>query len=253
MIGTEVLREQIVGDINKDIDAESDDQSHEDEKVNQILDLNDKSKLKELFQNTPELKQFNVFNKIYTKHKENIYFFKVVNDHETMVSHIKLVKFNLLTFKQEDVCKAKIEKEDTEIHTVHDEDKLEVKQPFGISQIAFQDSPNSHNIEEETEIEEDAFLDRQFTLIINTEFTGFSLRKINDLGKNIFYFENDHSTTWTLFMHDDHVKKLNYPFTIGSISRCKTYKTLVSGSLAHDVGNSHWTVNLHDANNPHLE
>jgi hypothetical protein len=23
--------------------------------------------------------------------------------------------------------------------------------------------------------------------------------------------------------------------------------------LAHDVGNSHWTVNLHDANNPHLE
>jgi len=54
-------------------------------------------------------------------------------------------------------------------------------------------------------------------------------------------------------MHDDHVKKLNYPFTIGSINRCKTYKTLVSGSLAHDVGNSHWTVNLHDANNPHLE
>lgn len=88
--------------------------------------------------------------------------------------------------------------------------------------------------------------------MISDDFKGFSLRKINDLEKNIFYFE-DHATTWTLYMHDDNVKKLNYPFTIGSISRCKTYKTYVSGSLAHDVGNSHWTVNLHEANNPHLE
>ena len=89
--------------------------------------------------------------------------------------------------------------------------------------------------------------------MINSKFDGFSLRKINDLAKNIFYFEYDHATTWTLFMHDDNYKKLNYPFTIGSINRCKSYKTLISGSIAHDVGNSHWTVNLHDSNNPHLE
>tara|TARA_B110000285_G_scaffold230885_1_gene298318 strand:+ start:91 stop:384 length:294 start_codon:yes stop_codon:yes gene_type:complete len=97
-----------------------------------------------------------------------------------------LVKFNLLTLKKVDVLKAKIEKEDTEIHTANDEDKLETKQPFGISQIAFQDSPNSHNIEEETEIEEEHFIDRQFVLMISPKFDGFSLRKINDLEKNIF-------------------------------------------------------------------
>ena len=73
--------------------------------------------------------------------------------------------------------------------------------------------------------------------MISTDFKGFSLRKVKDLPKNIFYYENENATTWTLFMHDDFYSKLNYPFTIGSINRCKTYRTVVSGSIAHDVGN----------------
>lgn len=60
-------------------------------------------------------------------------------------------------------------------------------------------------------------------MMISTDFNGFSLRKVKDLEKNIFYYEHDHPTTWTLYMHDDNVKKLNYPFTIGSVTRCKSY------------------------------
>ena len=33
-------------------------------------------------------------------------------------------------------------------------------QPFGVSQISFAESPNSNDIEGETEIEEEDFLDR---------------------------------------------------------------------------------------------
>ena len=120
----------------------------------------DAANLKELFSNVEAIKHYNVHNKIWTKHNENIYFFKVVNDHDAEVSHIKLVKFNLMTLKQEDVLKSKIEKEDTDVHTIHDEDKLEVTQPFGVSQISFAESPNSNDIEGETEIEEEDFLDR---------------------------------------------------------------------------------------------
>ena len=99
-IGTQVLSEHIVGDVNQDIEEQSNEDSDDEQaKINKILGLKDKDKLKELFSNAIEIKQFNVFNKIYTKHKENIYFFKIINDHDEMVSHIKLVKFNLLTLK----------------------------------------------------------------------------------------------------------------------------------------------------------
>ena len=54
LIGTGVLREQIVGDVNKDIEEvsnesdgrdEDDEVNEDDNKVNQILDLKDKNKL----------------------------------------------------------------------------------------------------------------------------------------------------------------------------------------------------------------
>jgi hypothetical protein len=124
----------MVVDVNKDLDDDkSSGDEFEDDKVNQILGLNNKESLKALFKNTPEFKQFNIFNKIYTKHKENLYFFKIVNDYDIKVSHVKLVRFNLFTLKESDVLTFKIESEDTEIHTIHDEDKLEVKKTFGIS------------------------------------------------------------------------------------------------------------------------
>lgn len=97
------------------------------------MGLNDKNKLKELFQNTPELKQYNIFNKIYIKHKENIFFFQTVNDYIEMESLVRLMKFNLITLKKTEVLRTKIQTEDTEVHTLNDEDKLDVKQPFGIS------------------------------------------------------------------------------------------------------------------------
>ena len=50
-----------------------------------------------------------------------------------MESLVRLMKFNLITLKKTEVLRTKIQTEDTEVHTLNDEDKLDVKQPFGIS------------------------------------------------------------------------------------------------------------------------
>jgi len=98
--------------------------------------------------------------------------------------------------------------------------------------VAFADYENDRDIQSGSKNQdENSWLERQYVLLISTNFKSVSMRKVNDPYSNLIYVESSSALRWSLSMHNDDVKKNSYSFTIGGLKNLERFKSFVDGTL----------------------